>query len=59
MELPAITPCQGAIRHYMILRILRGGLTMTNKGGDPPEDPAVTKSTIEFFTVKYPEPAHP
>ena len=25
---------------------------------DPSKDPAVTKSTIEFFTVKYPEPAH-
>ena len=29
---PLITPRQGAIRHYMILRILLGGLTMNDKG---------------------------
>ena len=29
-----ITPCQGAIRHYMISRIFLGRLHMTDKGGD-------------------------
>ena len=29
---PPLTPCEGAIRYYMILRILLGGLTMNDKG---------------------------